>query len=179
MTLSSFPISSGAKISAVPVIFIDRDRSGPLDAELINIGLVTSNNYLFLWSIASFRTGRLFWTGELGNTLNSSFVDAAMGDNIITTFFPKDRAYNWPNPVYDGETFIHFYVAENSKINIKIFDLAGDLTAELNDTAVGGFEHETPWNVSNIESGVYFARIEAIGISGKRDSKLIKIAVIK
>ena len=35
------------------------------------------------------------------------------------------------------------------------------------------------WNVSNIQSGVYLARIEAVGISGKTESVVIKIAVVK
>jgi len=53
------------------------------------------------------------------------------------------------------------------------------LVSELNDTAQGGFDNETVWNVSNIQSGVYFARIEAVGNSGKNETNIIKIAVVK
>jgi len=44
-----------------------------------------------------------------------------------------------------------YYVDEDSKINIKIFDLAGDFVDELNDNAQGGMDNETVWNVSNIQ----------------------------
>ena len=94
-------------------------------------------------------------------------------------FFPINKAYNYPNPVYDGFTFIRYFVTEDSKINIKIFDLAGDFVAELNDNARGGFDNETKWDVGNIQSGVYLARVEANGSSGKTESKVIKIAVVK
>jgi hypothetical protein len=99
--------------------------------------------------------------------------------NQISTFFPKDRAYNWPNPVYGDETNIRYYVSEDSRINIKIFDLAGDFVAELNDNATGGFDNETVWNVSDIQSGVYFANIKAESTSGQSEEKIIKIAIIK
>ncbi len=81
--------------------------------------------------------------------------------------------------MYDNTTYIRYYVAEDSKINIKIFDLAGGFVAELNDNAIGGLDNETKWNVNNIQSGVYLARVEATGSSGKTESNIIKIAIIK
>lgn len=94
-------------------------------------------------------------------------------------FFPTSRAYNYPNPVYNGETAIRYFVNEDSKINIKIFDLAGDFVAELKADAEGGLDNETIWNVNSIQSGVYLARIEAISLSGETESVIIKIAVVK
>ncbi|HSL87697.1 MAG TPA: T9SS type A sorting domain-containing protein, partial [Ignavibacteriaceae bacterium] len=87
--------------------------------------------------------------------------------------------YNYPNPVYDSQTFIRYYVSEESRINIKIFDLAGGFVAELNDFAPAGIDSETVWDVSNIQSGVYLARLEAVSTSGKSESQVIKIAVVK
>ena len=130
------------------------------------------------WNIG-LTSGNIFWGEELGNPENNSFVAAASSQNGIASFMPENRAYNYPNPVYDGKTYIRYYVSEDAKINIKIFDLAGDFVAELNDDARGGLDNETIWNVGNIQSGVYLARIEAIGTSGKTDSKIIKIAVVK
>jgi hypothetical protein len=97
----------------------------------------------------------------------------------VNEFFPTNRAYNYPNPVYYGQTAIRYYVNENSKINIKIFDLAGSFVAELHNDAIGGMDNETVWNVNDIQSGVYLARIEALGQSGKTESAIIKIVVVK
>jgi hypothetical protein len=64
-------------------------------------------------------------------------------------------------------------------VAVKIFDLAGDLVAELKDRAIGGFDNEIVWDVSNIQSGVYFAHLNVISAGGSEDYKIIKIAVIK
>ena len=63
-------------------------------------------------------------------------------------------------------------------LTLKIFDLAGDYVAELNDEAQGGMDNETVWDVSNIQSGIYFARIEA-STSSQTEQVIIKIAVVK
>jgi hypothetical protein len=111
--------------------------------------------------------------------MNSSYLGVASSVNRINTFFPIERAYNYPNPVYDGKTYIRYYVSENSKINIKMFDLSGDFVAELNSEAIGGMDNESVWDVSGIQSGIYLARIEAVSSSGKSESTIIKIAVVK
>ena len=139
---------------------------------------VLNENVFSTYTISS-GTGGIYWGQENGNEMNNSFVVGPLGVNPISEFFPKAKAYNWPNPVYDGQTFIRYYVSEDSKINIKIFDLAGDFVAELNNTAIGGMDNETTWNVNNIQSGVYFARVEATGNSGKTESTIIKIAIVK
>ncbi|RKY90309.1 MAG: hypothetical protein DRQ13_12790, partial [Ignavibacteriae bacterium] len=166
-----FPISVGGTVSVTPVLF--NDYYG-----ITKLAVLNDQNVLSAWSISSVE-GKLFWSEEFGNPQNTSFVDAAENTNRINEFFPSGRAYNYPNPVYDGETFIRYYVSEDSKINIKIFDLAGDYVAELNDDARGGMDNETIWNVTDIQSGVYLARIEATSNSGKSEYAIIKIAVVK
>jgi len=133
---------------------------------------------LMTWNLSQER-GNSYWSGPAGNSMNNAFVPAPQSINKISDFFPLNRAYNWPNPVYGGDTKIRYFVSESSNINIKIFDLAGGLVAELNDQAIGGFDHETNWNVSNIQSGIYYAHIQVNAQSGKSASKNIKIAVIK
>jgi hypothetical protein len=168
--VSGFPLSTGVALATVPVLF---NYQGHASLAAIDI-----NNNFYVWKIGGVE-GKLFWSEENGNNSNSSFISSAVSDNRINEFFPSNRAYNYPNPVYDDQTFIRYYVSEDSKINIKVFDLAGDFVAELNDDAAGGFDNETAWNVSDIQSGVYFARIEATTTSGKTESNIIKIAIIK
>jgi hypothetical protein len=100
------------------------------------------------------------------------------GTPISSAFFPEDRVYNWPNPVYDNKTAIRFYVAQDAQVSIRIFDLAGDLVSELSGSARGGIDNEISWDVSDIQSGVYFARVEA-SASGGNGNAVIKIAVVK
>ncbi len=168
--VDGFPFSSGAQLACTPALFNYQGK--------ISLAAINQQGNFSAWSIGA-NEGKTFWSEENGNSQNSSFVPAASNLNPVNTFFPASKAYNYPNPVYGGETRIHYYVSEDSKIDIKIFDLAGDFVAELTDNAQGGFEKETPWNVSNIQSGVYFASIKATGASGKSETNVIKIAVIK
>jgi M6 family metalloprotease-like protein len=168
--VTGFPISTGADVPVTPVLYNANGKT--------NLAVLNDQNILSAWSTSSVE-GKLFWSEEFGNPQNTSFIDAAENTNRINEFFPTSRAYNYPNPVYEGETNIRYYVSEDSKINIKIFDLAGDFVAELDDDAQGGMDNETVWNVSNIQSGVYFARIEASASSGRTEQAIIKIAVVK
>jgi hypothetical protein len=168
--VDGFPISLGAELSTTPVLFL---KDGKL-----SVAAIDRNNNFSAWQIGV-NQGKVNWSQENGNGFNQSFVDAASRTNLVNEFFPTSKAYNYPNPVYDGSTFIRYFVTEDSKINIKIFDLAGDFVAELNANARGGFDNETKWDVGNIQSGVYLARIEANSSSGKTESKVIKIAVVK
>jgi len=167
--IDGFPISSG-KIATVPIVFTENGRTA--------LGVVTENNQFMSWNISQY-DGKKFWTEENGNASNTSSVAAASSSEKIAAFFPQSKAYNWPNPVYDGVTNIRYYVSEDSKAGVTIFDLAGDLVAKLSGNGIGGFENEIVWNVKDIQSGVYFAHLEVTSNSGKTDTKIIKIAVIK
>lgn len=170
-TVSGFPISAGSFSIGTPSIFVDGQNK-------ISLAYMNVNKNFSAWEIGP-TEGTRFWAEAYGSNFNSASIEAASVDNMVNNFFPVERAYNYPNPVYEGTTNIRYFVSEDSKINIKIFDLAGDFVDELNDDAQGGFDNETVWNVGNIQSGVYLARIEASGSSGKTESAIIKIAVVK
>ena len=168
--VEGFPFSAGAELISTPSLFESNSK--------ISMAAINTKNNFSAWVIGA-ASGTVYWSEENGNSLNNSFLNSAQNSSVINEFFPKERAYNYPNPVYDNQTFIHYYVSEDSKINIKIFDLAGDFVAELNDNAKGGMDNETMWKVNDIQSGVYLARIEATGSSGKSETNIIKIAIIK
>lgn len=179
--ISGFPLTAGSSISA-PVVF--NLTNNPNNSGNLSLAVVTKSNYFYGWNLSSGNISSAYpfqsWLEEYGNSLNSaSLVQKSTGSASGLSFFPKERVYNWPNPVYGSETNIRYYVSEDSKINIKIFDLAGGFVAELNSDARGGSDNETVWNVTDIQSGVYLARVEASGVSGKKENSIIKIAVIK
>jgi M6 family metalloprotease-like protein len=170
LVVTGFPISSGAELSSTPALY---EYNGNL-----SIAVYNQQGNFSAWAIGA-GEGTVFWPEENGNNQNSGYIGAASSLNFTNTFFPAIKAYNYPNPVYSGETRIHYYVSEDSKIDIKIFDVAGDYVAHLTDNAQGGLAKETLWNIGNIQSGVYFASIKATGVSGRVGTNIIKIAVIK
>lgn len=168
--IDGFPISFGNPLKTQPVLFNYKGQTA--------LAGYNSDNKFTAWVISSLFT-LPYWSETNGNSQNTSFVEAAKNSNTINQFLPTNRVYNYPNPVYDNQTAIRYFVNEDSKINIKIFDLAGDFVDELNSEAKGGFDNETIWTTGAVQSGVYLARIEAIGVSGKSESVVIKIAVVK
>ncbi len=167
--INEFPLSIGGEFNGKQAI-VKREND-------LLLASVTTLGEIFLWSINS--KGEVDWGNKYGNNANTSSLGVASNDNYITTYFPKDKTYNWPNPVYGDVTYIRTYVAEDSNIEVKIFDLAGDLVDELSFFAQGGLDTEYSWNVSNIQSGAYIARLKANSVNGKSENKIIKIAIIK
>ncbi|MBE0644519.1 MAG: T9SS type A sorting domain-containing protein, partial [Bacteroidetes bacterium] len=96
----------------------------------------------------------------------------------IAEYFPPNRCYNWPNPVYDNTTFFRLYVSEASSVTVKIYDLAGDKVDEISANAAGGTDTDIPWNVSDIQSDTYLAHVK-VTAGGKTGEKIIKVAVVK
>jgi len=174
-----FPVSSGAKISTTPILIAEElPTAGPLPTYKPYLALIDETNRLYVWNLSPTQ-GKSYWNGEYGDAVNSSFVDVPSFSQQVTDFFPVNKAYNWPNPVYGSSTNIRYYVSEDSDVKIKIIDLAGELVAELNDKARGGFDNETVWDVTKIQSGVYYAYLEVKGSAGNSANKIIKIAVVK
>jgi hypothetical protein len=167
--ISGFPLSTGGSFSGLQTI-VKRVND-------LLLSVVTDQNEFYFWSINS--TGDVEWGSEFGNNFNSSSMHIAKSKNYISEYFPKNRTYNWPNPAYGNETFIRTYVAEDSHVRVKVFDLSGDLVDELDFFATGGVDNESAWDVSQIQSGAYFAHVEVKSNSGKTESKIIKIAVVK
>jgi flagellar hook assembly protein FlgD len=92
---------------------------------------------------------------------------------------PKERVYNWPNPVYDTKTFIRYFINGNaSSVNIRILDLSGELVTKLVGTTFPNNDNEVIWDVSKVSSGLYYGVVEAT-IDGSVETKVIKIAVVK
>lgn len=168
--LESYPLAIGNEINSNPSVYPDFNKQVYLTA----VG-TSGKVYTYRERYSSAVAG---WNGIYGTNSNSTnVIDAPVSSNTFS--FDETRAYNWPNPVYDNETFIRYYVGSDSDVEIKIFDIAGDHVAELTDEAIGGYDNETSWNVSGIQSGVYFAHLKVTGKSGGSATKIIKIAVIK
>jgi hypothetical protein len=139
-------------------------------------------------SVSAWRTGKamggsaalLYPWAQYQQDQRHSGLDRSIstGTPLSNEFLPKERAYNWPNPVYNGKTFIRYFVRESAAIKISIFDLAGDLVSEFNRPATGGMDEEMEWDATGVQSGVYFARIEATN-AGSTGTTIIKIAVVR
>lgn len=174
--LPYFPIALGDSIRVSPAL-LDIDDDG--DIELAS---VTKSGVLYVWDLpADFDANRpQSWPQQYatpGNT-NLAAAGASAPGADIEGLLPEKLAYNWPNPNVDNVTFIRYRLTDVADVTIRIYDLAGDLVAELPGTGFANTDNEVRWDLTNVQSGVYLGRIEAVGGS-QTGVQVIKIAVVK
>ena len=91
----------------------------------------------------------------------------------------KAKAYNYPNPILEGNTTFRFYIdnLETDLVQINIYNASGHLVNDnlFHDNIVSYEYNEIQWNDIQLNAGLYFAEIKPnIG-----ESELIKLVLIK
>jgi len=109
--------------------------------------------------------------------INSLPVNLLPEIPVYAELMPEKRVYNYPNPAQD-ETTIRYFLSKDARINIKIYDLSGDLVAEASQAGQANTENEYRWDCSRYASGVYLCRVEAKSNDGKQVA-FCKIVLIK
>jgi hypothetical protein len=168
-----YPVQLTAPGDIYPVIYKTADN-------MIGIMAVSSNDSLYAVRIpVPFVQGAITWGQHLADSHHSnSQLMLSVFVPRIQNFLPVSTVYNWPNPVYGTSTQIRYYTSEDAEMTVTIFDISGVKITELKGKGNKGLDGELTWDVSNIQSGVYIARVEARGAS-KTEAVFIKIAVIK
>ena len=166
-TLPGFPLQTGGVASSPAV------NGGYL------VAASTDSSVYFYRTGSLFDTSKIFWNGYLSDRSHSNFVD---NKGIVhpksNDLLPASFAYNWPNPVYDKTTNIRYFLSKASSVKIKVYTMAGELVDDLVGPGFANMDNEVVWDVSKVQSGVYFAHIKA-SAGGEEKSVVVKIAVVK
>ena len=72
-----------------------------------------------------------------------------------------------PNPV-SVSTTVSFYVGQTENVSLKIFDVSGRLVTTLAHASFEEGDHEIIWNAAEVNSGIYFLRMETATYSENR-----------
>lgn len=175
MIVDGFPVSPGGKVNSAPYI-ADLEDDG--DVEIVAIA---EDGFIYVWDFASsYNADASPWPGLFGGLGHLNFNDEFNQPQQPSTnsVMAKNLVYNYPNPTEGNQTTIRYRLNEAADVNIKIYDLAGDFVDELTGPGFPQADNEVTWSLTNIQSGVYLARVEAKGASNS-DVKVIKIAVVK
>ncbi len=155
-----------------------------------SVALVSSQTRLHLYSIdrAGFLQGfellasspNVAWLSLYADAQNRNVLQVQRTPNwqqvSISEFFPAKLAYNYPNPARE-ETRFRFYLRENARVTIKVFSLTGAKVWEQTVEGRGGTDNEVVWNLSNVQSGIYYGIITPE--QHESESVRLKIAVVK
>lgn len=85
---------------------------------------------------------------------------------------------NYPNPFNPGTT-IKFSLAVDSKVTLTVFNVLGEEIANLINSNLSAGVNQINFDASNLNSGVYFYRIDAAGIDGTNFSSIKKMILTK
>jgi M6 family metalloprotease-like protein len=175
--VEGFPLATGDSISVSPAI-LDIDNDGDWD-----FAAITRSGILTIWDLSAAAGAahpqpwpQLYATP--GNTNLPKAPTKLYSTSPVTGLLPPDMAFNWPNPNKENFTYIRYFLTETAVVKIKIYDIAGDLVKILDGMGYANTYNEVRWDLTNVQSGVYLAQIEAKS-KNLSASTLVKIAVIK
>ncbi|NUN10601.1 MAG: T9SS type A sorting domain-containing protein [Ignavibacteriaceae bacterium] len=89
-----------------------------------------------------------------------------------------EMAQNYPNP-FNPSTNIKFGLAADSKVSLKVFNILGQEVATLVNASMTAGNHTVKFDASSLQSGIYFARIDASGVDGTNFSAIKKMTLTK
>jgi hypothetical protein len=85
---------------------------------------------------------------------------------------------NYPNP-FNPTTKLKFALPEESAVQVTIYNIMGQQVATLVQENLNAGFHETTFNAKSLSSGMYLARIRAVGNSGEVFIQELKMQLIK
>ena len=139
---------------------------------------IVTESSIWLFDAVENRTGNSwnFTHHNPGNTRTLQLtIPLRVPDQIL---IDKSRTYAYPNPAKDNYVKIRIQVESANHIECEIYDLAGFYVDRLVlDNPIQGMPNEMIWNVSNVESGIYYIDITAQRNSSTQ-SKLIRAGII-
>jgi M6 family metalloprotease-like protein len=142
---------------------------------------LTTSNQITALNLGAGVLSMTDWYCQGGNLSRNYLCSIKPSSSQVTSrhLLNGELTFNWPNPVRAKHTNIRYYVNAPCNIQIRIYDLAGDLVASFEDGSPRVREiNEKEWYTEDIGSGVYFAVIQAKA-GARSESKILKIMVIK
>lgn len=104
------------------------------------------------------------------------YFAAAEVDVYAPTEFAMEQ--NYPNP-FNPTTNINFSLATDSKVSLKVFNVLGQEVASLVNGSLAAGKHTINFDAKNLNSGIYFAKLEATGVNGQSFSSIKKMTLNK
>jgi hypothetical protein len=90
---------------------------------------------------------------------------------------------NYPNP-FNPSTNIKFSLPVTSKVRLQIFNILGEKIQEIVNSELPAGSHSFVWDAKNnsnnsVTSGIYFYKLSADGIDGRKFSEVRKMILLK
>ena len=119
------------------------------------IRLTADNEFQFVnRAVAAGSTFRLEYTNSDGALAHSEILFANTAGAVENIQFD-----NFPNP-FNNSTVIRFVIEKDQNVDIKVFNVRGQLVAYLAAKEFVAGAHDIVWHAGDLPSGLYFCKIE-------------------
>ena len=172
--VSGFPLSVSLPIISAPAMTnLTNDNKFALIAR-------SSDDFCYAWQLDyEFNSNQVYWGQFLKDAQHTGlFLEQTSEPTITGDLMPEKMVYNYPNPTEGNSTTIRYFLRDAAEVSIRIYDMAGELVEDFVGPGLAEIENEVVWDISNVQSGVYLARVSAQG-EGETNTIIIKIAVLK
>ena len=171
--LDYFPLSATAGVSAPPLI-CDIDHDGKTEV------VVGSDDGVFhVWKLPG-DPASLAWGGYLKDPRHTGlYSDQELPARPEASLKIIDKFYVYPNPAGDHACArFRLGTADNASARVKILDVSGLPILEMTASAYSSADNEQLFDVKQIPSGVYLARLEVKCDQGTA-VKFCKLAIVR
>lgn len=157
-------------------VFDVSDPSNPQEIGYYDTYVPQEYGFRGCWSVYPFfATEKLIasdmQTGLYVLKLDSAALRAGNEEKTVPESFKL--APNYPNP-FNAVTTIEYELPVSARVNLSVYNIAGQLVQTLIDEDRGAGSYKVNWNAVGFGSGVYFYKIRAGGFEKVRKLILIK-----
>jgi hypothetical protein len=114
---------------------------------------------------------------DLGNSRMALNAGSYNGDHTISISGQLPSQYtlqqNHPNP-FNPVTLIEYSLPQDSRVNLAIYNIAGQEVATLVDDYVTAGHHQIPFAAEHLSSGIYLYKLSTPGFTAIRKMLIIK-----
>jgi hypothetical protein len=112
------------------------------------VGVAVSGTYAY---VADYNAGLLILRNDLVSDIAESASERPVKFELLQ---------NYPNP-FNPVTHIRFDLPEAGQVSLKIYNVTGQMVAELIDGYRKAGQHEVAFDATGLASGIYIYRIQA------------------
>jgi hypothetical protein len=125
----------------------------------------TTEKHDYLYSDTKIKDGKYYYRLKQIDFNGSYEYSIEVEVEIQFTQNEFELFQNYPNP-FNPSTKIFFSLAADSKVNLKVFDILGQEVTTLYNNDLSAGVHNVTFSAGDLNSGVYFCRLEAMGVDG-------------
>ena len=177
--VAGFPLSVGSEVKLSCAILNLEPISGPVDSSK-QIAAISEDGFVYMWQVGgNFSDTTNPWPMEGLNPQHTRLIPLSIPTPppLAIQLVPPGQFYNYPNPA-EKQTTIRYYLTQPATVNLKFYDLSGNLVHHVSQAGLANTDNELVWDCSDIASGVYLCRLEAFN-SNLRQVSFTKIAIVK